>query len=360
MEPTMTHSYDLAYAADLAKCGQITTDYQQLARKLAGPLEPIVAKVFPGHLLMVYLLTDVSRRQVWNAYMTSPSVATHLPQLTDEEAQELRVKLLICRSYDLIVDGYGSSERGLIGLYGKLGAEAQSAEFYPLFHQTLTENEPVRRSLCHVPAIDPKVLSLVFTLPTPLQSYPFARDLVSCEIVGQFLELHAYLQGQDFSNKDASMERLYRLVRIGRGFRSALKAIRLALPFPAQAVPNEGQLRFISNGEDLSKAAERYRNCLRRELSAALNGECQFYEWACSTPAVICLNRYRGDNWYISAMNLADNADPSAELEAEIRCHFARHGIGERRCVADLFDRVLQCTVDITEELEEFTAVGGQ
>lgn len=360
MEPTNTHTHDLAYAADLTKCSQITNDYQQMARELAGPLEAIVAKVFPGHLLMVYLLTDIRRRQVWNAYLSSHRVAPHHDGLTEDQAAELRVKLLICRSYDLIVDGYGSSERGLIGLYGKLGPTALSAQFYLLFHKTLTANEGLRRSLCHAPSIYPKALSLVFILPPELQSYPFARELLDCGASTQFLELYPHIQNQSFPNKLELMERLHRLIRIGRGFRAALKDIQRALAFPPQAIPDEGPLRFISNGQELCKIADRYFNCLRGEVSSALSDECQYYEWHSEPPAIICLKRHRERTWYITEIHLRDNASPSEALDIEIRAHFARYGIGERRCVADLFDRLLGHTVNVDEELEEFAAMQGR
>ena len=359
METSTKHTYDLAYAVDVAKCAQVTTDYQQLARKLAGPLEDIIARVFPGHLLMVYLVTDISRRQIWNAYLSSPRVFPQLEWLTEEQATELRVSLLTCRSYALIVDGYGSSERGLIGLYGKLGPEAQPSDFYPLFHQTLTANEPLRRSLCHVPSIQTMALSLICTLPPELQSYPFAKELVNYGLSDQFLELYGYIQQQNFSNKDALMDRLYRLIRVGRGYRAALKDILHALDFPPQVVLDEGQLRFIRNGVELAKTADRYRNCLRSEVSTAFSGECQFYEWDCSTPAIVCLKRHRGNTWYISAINLSDNAEPSEVLENEIRSHFARYGIGERRCVADLFGRLIGLPAETADELAELEAMRG-
>ena len=353
MKTTTKHTYDLAYAADLAKCAQVTTDYQHLARQLAGPLEDIIARVFPGHLLLVYLLTDLSRRQIWNAYLSSPHIFSQLEQLNEEGAAELRVRLLICRSYALVVDGYGSCERGLIGLYSKLGPEAQSSSFYPLFHQKLTANEPLRRFLCHAPSIQTRVLSLIFTFPPELQSYPFAKELGDFGFGEQFLDLYAYIQQHNFANKAALMERLYRLIRAGRGYRSALKDILHALDFPPQIVPDKGQLRFIRNGVELAKTADRYRNCLRGEVSAAFSGECQYYEWDCSTPAIVCVKRHRGNTWYISAMNLSDNAEPSEELVREVRSHFARYGIGERRCVADLFERLMVLPVDSTDERQQ-------
>ena len=51
MEPTMAHASELAYAADLLKCAQITTGYQELACKLAVPLAQPVKSVIADHLV---------------------------------------------------------------------------------------------------------------------------------------------------------------------------------------------------------------------------------------------------------------------------------------------------------------------
>ena len=357
MEPTTTHVSDLAYAADLIKCAQVTTDYQEMARKLAGPLAKFVTSAFPGHLLLVYLLTDVNRRQVWNAYLSSPRMAPLMTSLSDGDLQELRVKLLICRSHALIVDGYGSCARGLIGLYGKLGPDALAPEFYAQFHATLAANEALRRSLAHAPAIDPRAIPVLHAFPQELQSYPFARELAKQGCPLQFLELYDYIQQQDFPDKDVLLHRMSRLIQTGRGYRWALTDIRRALPFPSQIVPNDGSLRFIPNGTELVKVADRYRNCLRERISQALTGEHQYYEWLCPTPAVICLKRHRGSVWYISDMLLKNNEEPSKELKREIRDRFERYGVGEARCIADLFDRYLDEAVDVTEEDEILEAM---
>ena len=352
MEPTTTHVSDLAYAADLIKCAQVTTDYQDMARELAGPLARFVTRVFPGHLQLVYMLTDVNRRQVWNAYLCSPRIAPHMAALSDGDIHELRVRLLICRSHALIVDGYGSCDRGLIGLYGKLGPDALDAEFYVQFHATMTANEALRRSLAHAPAIDPRAIPVLHALPPELQSYPFARDLARQGAPLQFLELYDYIKQQNFPDKELLLHRLTRLIQTGRGYRWALTDICRALPFPPQTVPNEGNLRFIPNGIELVKVADRYRNCLRERISQALSGEHQYYEWHCPTPAVICLKRHRGSVWYISDMLLKSNEEPSRELKREIRDHLGRYGVGQAQCIADLFDSFLDEPVDVTEEAE--------
>ncbi|WP_421696554.1 hypothetical protein [Aestuariivirga sp.] len=357
METTINHAYDLACAADLIKCAQVTTDYQIPACKLAGPLVGAVTNVFPGHLLAVYLLTDVSRRQVWNAYLASPRIAPQMSSLSGGDVAELRASLLTCRSAELIEAGYGSSERGLIGLYGKLGPEALSPEFYVSFHATLSTNEALRRTLSHAPAIDTKALSLLFSFPTQLQSYALARQLIEIADPMRFLELHDCIQRQCFPGKQALMERLYRLIRVGKGFRAALKDIYHALSFPTQVVPDGAKLRFIPNGSELIKIAERYRNCLKDHLWDAFSGESQFYEWSCPSPAMICLKRHRGNTWWISAMSLKDNVEPSKELQCEIRTHFAPYEIGERRCIADLFDQFLEEPTNMSHELAVLEAM---
>lgn len=352
MELTTTHASELACAADLLKCAQVTTDYQALACQLAGPLSDAVKSVFPGHLLLVYLLTDTNRRQVWNAYLSSLRIAPEMASFSEGELAELRVRLLTCRSHALIVGGYGSCARGLSGLYGRLGLQALAPEFYVRFHATLTANDTLRRSLAHLPALDPRALSLLFTHPVKLQSYPLALMLIRQDNPGQFRELHDHLVRLDFPNKDILMDRLYRVARAGREFRIVLAEIRLALPFPPQVVPDQGRLRFIRNGAELINTADRYRNCLSNHVSDAFSGESQFYEWRCTTSAIICLKRPRGTTWCITAIGLEDNEDPPQALDAEIRAHLARHGIGDRRGLADLFDAFLSRSIDVTGEIE--------
>ena len=108
----MANSHPLLDAAMTIFCAQITTDYQALACKLAGPLADSVKHVFPGHLLLVYLLTDTNRRQVWNAYLSSPRIAPQMAVASEEDLAELRVRLLICRSHALIVDGTAHRNAG--------------------------------------------------------------------------------------------------------------------------------------------------------------------------------------------------------------------------------------------------------
>jgi hypothetical protein len=131
----------------------------------------------------------------------------------------------------------------LIGLYGKLGAEALAPEFYVQFHAMLTVNEMLRRSLAHLLTLDHMALSLLFTHPPELQSYQLALKLIKQDNPEQFRELHDHLQRLDFPKKDALMARLHRVASAGREFRIVLAEIQQALPFPPQAAPDEGPLR---------------------------------------------------------------------------------------------------------------------
>ena len=148
------------------------------------------------------------------------------------------------------------------------------------------------------------------------------------------------------------MHRLCRAASTGREFWIVLAEIRLALPFPQQVVPDAGPLRFIRNGSELIKTADRYRNCLERLVPYAFSGESQFYEWRCPTPAIICLKRHRGTTWYIDAIRCEDNEAPTEALDGEIRAHFARHEIGEPRCPADLFDAFLPRSGGVLGEID--------
>ena len=111
----------------------------------------------------------------------------------------------------------------------------------------------LRRSLAHVPALDPQALSLLFTHPRNCSPTHW-RSSSSSRTIPSSSESSRPPPAVGLPEQGVLMHRLYRVARAGREFRIVLADIRLALPFPPQVVPDEGPLRFIRNGSELTKS----------------------------------------------------------------------------------------------------------
>ena len=156
---------------------QITGDYKYNALALAGPLMSEAGKIFPLHMILIYLTTSYKRRQVWNAYIAAMFCDPANPlQITDPSA--VRHKLMHTSSKELLSEAYGAIPLGFETALERLGLDGQEPHIYLLMHKFMSESATLRKSFSHASKIKASTITTLAALPVPLQSYDLAEQFL--------------------------------------------------------------------------------------------------------------------------------------------------------------------------------------
>ena len=342
-----THMQQAIQALHMA---QITDDYQKVVSKLAGELYDDVCLVFPGHLQMLYLLTHVRRRQVWNAVIAADETQEILGH-DKKGIVALRHALLKKKSTQLLQDAYGEVPNSFEALLGRLGNVAQHYDIYRDLFELARNGEPkLRKQLLHEKSLKAELVKRLTELPAHLQSVKFAKGFESETQMKRFVDFLGAWGDVDMPEKAELDERLYKAIHHGGGVTEAIRQIYIRLPFPEQTVPNCKKVKFLENGCALEDAAKRYDNCLATLVPQAVRGETQFYEWKGRAHAIVAIKKKRG-YWEIDEIKLRNNREPAPEFSETIQQHFKKYGVGEHIHFCQLIEQYLSASVFELDEL---------
>ncbi|NHQ75765.1 hypothetical protein HAT86_15030 [Roseovarius gahaiensis] len=345
-----THMQQAIQALHMA---QITDDYQKVVSKLAGELYDDVCLVFPGHLQMLYLLTHVRRRQVWNAVIAADETQEILGH-DKKGIVALRHALLKQKSTQLLQDAYGEVPNSFEALLGRLGNVAQHYDTYrDLFELARNGDPKLRKQLLQEKPLKAELVKRLAGLPARLRSVKFAKGF-ECETqIKRFVDFLGAWEDMDMPEKAELDERLYKAIHHGGGVSEAIRQIYIRLPFPEQTVPNCEKVKFLENGCALEDAAKRYDNCLATLVPQAVRGETQFYEWKGRAHAIVAIKKKRG-HWEIDEIKLRKNREPAPEFADTIQRHFKQYGVGEHIQFSQLIEKFLSPSAFEFDECDLF------
>lgn len=325
---------NLAAALKLAETAQVTQDYQALVAKLAGPLASKIAEIFPGHLQIVYLLTDVTRRQVWNAVLSSPEA----PRVAmTEVADDVRKALITKKSKTLLSDVFGDLPIGFCKLIGRLGPVAQQHDVYRSLY-TLTRVAPeLALDMSNEDRLTAMVLRCLIKLPQGWRHLAFAKQIRDEEKLDHLIRLYERLASTDFSDKALLLKNLEICMRNGEGIAKAFRSIYLRLPFARAKVPESCHVRYLANGLMMEEASKRYNNCLADLVPEAVREESQFYEWTDQINAIVQIRRHRGP-WRVYHIEPKKGVELDRQQKGEIKAFFKERGIGVEKSLANMIE----------------------
>ncbi|WP_439123020.1 hypothetical protein [Marivita sp.] len=254
---------------------------QHLMKYFARNLSNRVRCIFFSDALGVkYVTAPALKRQVWNAVLGVTDEIQDIPQF--------RQKLLTQSNRQLLQDAYGTVPNGFRLALRKTGPFAQDADYYVRLHQHLINNPDDHRFLNGYTQIDERLIDILHTLPTPLNSFRYAQHFSSPRGVHQFKNAWILLNHSEHKDPriwtDAAKQ-------FDRGF-SAQRIIQNKFNkawFP-EPVVSHPHLRHIATVGELKNAAKRFKNCLMDYTGNALRNDLQFYEYLCDQdPCIISI-----------------------------------------------------------------------
>ncbi|NOD36634.1 MULTISPECIES: hypothetical protein [unclassified Ruegeria] len=312
-------------AIEALQSAQITNDYQKLVAKLAGPLHDNVALVFPGHMQMLYLLTNARRRQVWNAVLAAERTISKLAE-SQNNVTAMRHALLSQKSADLLAEAYGDMPPSFEALLFRFGFVAQEQETYSKLYALAHDGPRLRKQILNEKRLSSGTIDRLSYLPQELRCLHFAKSFQKDRHVQTFVDIYDELRAENFPDWKELKDKLHLIVRQRRDVSSFMRSMYVRLPFPAQHVPDCHRVRFLSNGLAMEAASKRYRNCLSEKVPQALRGDRQYYEWTGKKQAIVEIFWHRA-RWEVDEIRLKRNHWPCEELFKTILAHFARHGV---------------------------------
>ena len=306
---------------------QITDDYQEIVSKIAGELYDDICLVFPGHLQMLYLLTHVRRRQVWNAVIAADKTQEILGQ-EHKKIVALRNVLLTQKSASLLEEAYGEVPNSFEALLGRMGPIAQEHDIYrDLFELAKNGGAKLRQQMLKEKPLKADLVKRLAAMPARIKSVKFAKAFECDTQLSRFLDFLEAWDEMDIPGKAELDDKLYKAIFKHGDVSEAIRQIYIRLPFPEQVVPNCETVKFLENGRALEEAAKRYSNCLATLVPQGVRGETQFYEWKGRAHAVVAIKMRRG-HWEIDEIKLRKNREPAPEFADAILQHFKKYGVG--------------------------------
>lgn len=294
---------------------------QLLVKHFAQNLSNQVGLIFPNALGVKYVTAPALKRQVWNAVLA----------VTDEiqDISLFRQTLLSKSNRQLLQEAYGTVPNGFRLALRKTGPFAQDADYYVRLHQHLINNPDDHRFLNGYTQIDERLIDILHTLPTPLNSFRYTRHFSSPRGVHQFKNAWILLNQSEHKDPriwtDAAKQ-------FDRGF-SAQRIIqnkfnKARFPAPVLTHPH---LRHISTVGGLRSAAKRFKNCLMDYTGSALRNDLQFYEYLCEDSPCIVSIKHDGQYGHIQGhIHGVSNEEPDFIAEVSIRRILNEQGIVER------------------------------
>jgi hypothetical protein len=312
---------------DLAKLCQVVPGNSFLLRTVCGQLEGGVSAVF-GHLALLLVMTEPSRRQVYFAVVARLEAdgALEGPGLDEATRADLLTRLVVSRNEDLIAYAYSTCPTGFVRLIGRFGDCARKPALYLELFGLLTTHPDLAHPLlsaCQGRPLTDDLIELMRELsPTPLGVRVAARF----EAVGEYRKLMRPYRAITMSQQltEAHMRRIAE----GEAPGNLLEGIYLDSLFPAPVLSAPG-VTHIPDGHALVRVAREFSNCLAGYVAEALNNKRQFYIWHHSeAPEVVfAIDGEAPFGWYLSEAKLVNNERLPRELRQELNDLLGGRGI---------------------------------
>ena len=304
---------------------QLAKSYEFQLSHLAGPLYPRVQRVFGGAHAPLYLLTDRTRRSVWNAVL-----AAHHPA---GDMRQLRTQLLETKSGTLLKQAFGGLPRGFLTILKKSGETGLDPDFYHFWHRYLTDHPEDFPVVAARGIFDAKLTDHMRGLPPALARLPIVGRFQSKE-VRRLVEVMTWMHG---GRPDPAIwaDLAIRLIA-GENPLNILTKITDKLTFPSPYITGDHRFRHISSIRDLKQTAMRFENCLGEphSLQAGLRGYLQFYEYHDGKDLlVVSISAEPPFGFMVSDILLKDNELPEQAQLDRITKALAEHAVIERRSV---------------------------
>ena len=328
---------NLHEAIDLLHVSQITGDYRYPALALAGPLLSEVGRIFPLHMILIYLTTSYKRRQVWHAYIAAMFADPTNPRpITDPES--VRAKLMNTSSKSLIIEAYGSILASYISSLGRLGLEGQEPRIYLLMHKFMTESQGLQKSLSHASKIDASTITTLAALPLPLRSYDLAKQIKKLDEIKKLIFVIGMLAQDDEAKNTELCEMVVTAAERKHSISAVLKREYYLTPFPEPAICDTEFCKHIGNAFELQKTAHQFSNCLKDYCEEGIRGEYQYYRWyEDGRPvAVISIREDAPFGYRLTEIQGKRNEYIDDNLEQKIVFHFETYGIHKMASIEGL------------------------
>lgn len=273
--------------------------------------------VRPG-LAGQFLRASVERRQV---------VAAHLA-FSPVLRPDVQARLIASATHDdILAAAMPTVPTGYRAILGRSGAQTRPSRFYRYLSALLLSRETrlIRATLYSLSELDLNRLRVLRTLPEQLRTPHLVilhRDLSHAKLTTALFRLMV-AAGAD----EGSLIQSLRTARTSADLMRCWKRAIEQLSFPAPPLPASNQYRPILTGGELKAAALRYRNCLRRFLTTALDGRDSFALFSMGETEVVVHLRQRHGTWHLDGVHGPRNRPVSDSCAAIARAYLASNGI---------------------------------
>ncbi|WP_300582765.1 hypothetical protein [Marivita sp.] len=294
---------------------------QLLVKHFARNLSNRVRCIFFSDALGVkYVTAPALKRQVWNAVLAVTDEIQDIPQF--------RQKLLTQSNRQMLQDAYGTVPNGFRLALRKTGPFAQDADYYVRLHQHLINNPDDHRFLNGYTQIDERLIDILHTLPTPLNSFRYTHNFSSPRDVHRFNDAWILLNRSEHEDPRIWMDAAK---QFNRGF-SAQRIIQNKFNqarFP-EPIVSHSHLKYIGAVAELQAVAKRFKNCLMDYTGSALRGDLQFYEYLCDQdPCIVSIKNDSPYGYIQGNIHGVSNEEPDFIAEVSIRRILNEQGIVE-------------------------------
>lgn len=330
----------LNQAIELLHVSQINSEYTYAGMALAGPLLTQVGRLFPAHMILIYMTTSYKRRQVWNAYIAKTYCDPANPQsITDPST--VRHKLMHTSSKELLTEAYGSIPDGFLSALKRLGTEGQEPQVYLLLHQFMSASSELRKAFSHASVIKASTVTTLAKLPNSLQSFELADQIVDPKDIKTLTFIINTLAQGDEEKYGEICSNVVKAAERKHSISSVLKREYHRVPFPNPVVCDSECCRYINSAADLEKAAIQFSNCLKDYVPEAHNSM-QYYRWFENNRpvAAISLRNDHPFSWRIYEIKGKKNEYIDDVLEKKIARHFAKHEIYKMPSMEGLLNNI--------------------
>lgn len=334
-------------ALELAKSAQIATNFRLQVYGLAAWAGPKVTRLFPGPFGAIYLLTEPTRRHVWNAFLSRKGNNADLAR----EPEGLRQHLLNAPSHTLVAEAFGTCPAGYLSVLKRLPDQAAPISLYEELHRLLTEHPQLAMPLCNVRCLSHGLVTLLHTLPDSLRTVTLAEGFKSPEGYQHFLAAYRRLTGSGSLDP-----------KVVQQLKAGVKPARLInelyeqAPLPAPALPNTDRIRHLGTVRALLTAARDFQNCLGNWITEAHRNERQYYlaRLTDGTSAVLEIKNDAPAGWRFGDLKAKSNEDVAGHLCEELLAYLSGFGIHQGNSVYRMVKRA-QAVCGGNPDLEYFS-----
>lgn len=276
-------------------------------------------EIHPG-LAGHFLRTSDERRQVIAAYLAVEKADLICPQAEAE--------LLATAGHDDILSAaYASVPVGFRSALARAGRKTHPRKFYTYLHALLASRHArdVLAVLAQQPMLDLDRLRVLRTLPHEIRTprlVAIHRDLDHAHQTARLFRLMTQ-NGVDADSLAQAIRRVKTPGELARGWRRWVEKLN----FPAPPVPASEHYRPVVNGGDLKATALAFRNCMKRFLTDALEGDRAFAVLSTPSQSVVIHLRRRDDVWWLEDCHAHGNRPVVPAAKATAAAFLRRHGI---------------------------------